>query len=78
MHAISVAGGDIMQPSVQARGKARLMEAKARVMEARAVGARAGKEIAAKAKEIREREEKMGIVAKCTEDKAREVSRDRD
>ena len=53
------------------------MEAKARGMEARAVGARAGKEIGAKAKEIAEREEKDGV-AKGTEEKAKEVSRDRD
>ena len=58
-----------MQPSVQASGEAR-------VMEARAVGARAGKEIGAKAKEIGEREEKEGV-AKGTEKRAKEVSRDR-
>ena len=78
MQAISAAGWDIMQPSVKARGKARVIEAKARVMEARAVGARAGKEIGAKAKEIGERQEKDGIVAEGTEEQANEVSRDRD
>ena len=64
-----------MQPSVQAGGKARVTKAKARVMETK-VGARTGKELGAKAKEIWEREEKDGIVAKSMEEKAKEVSRD--
>ena len=46
----SEADGDTTQPSVQARGKARVIEAKVRVMEAKA-GATA-KEIGATAKEI--------------------------
>ena len=62
-HAISAAGGDIMQPSVQARGKARVTDAKARVMEAK-TGARATKVIGAKAKDIGAREEKAKEVSR--------------
>ena len=69
---ISVAGGDIMQPSVQAWGKAKVMEGKAKE---KVVGAKAGKEIRAKAKETGERDEKDGV-AKGTEANAKEVSRE--
>ena len=77
-HAISAAGGDIMQPSVQARGKARVTEAKVRVMESE-FGARAAKVIGPRAKEIGAREEKDGVVAEeigAREEKAK-VSRER-
>ena len=55
-HVMSAAGGNIMRLSVQAMEKAKVMEGKAKE---KVIGARAGKEIGAKAKEIREREERM-------------------
>ena len=70
LHVINAAGGDIMQPSVQARGKAKVMEGKGKE---KVIGAIAEKEIGVKAKELGEREEKGGV-AKGTEEKIKEAS----
>ena len=61
-----------MQQSVRARRRAKMMEEKVNEKE---IGARAGKEIGAKAKEIWEREEKDGV-AKDTKEQAKDVSRE--